>query len=101
MFFFILVDGGWGDWSEWSKCSGYCGEGERTRSRNCDSPAPAYEGDDCEGDDSETETCKHYVPCKLSKHLFVQIELIFEHSSKWFKPDNHRRNLESLHRKVI
>lgn len=60
----------WGEWAYWTECSGECGEGQRSRTRECDSPEPAYEGDDCEGDDSESEKCKLYNPCKpLIVHL--------------------------------
>ena len=34
-----------------------CDEGSKTRTRACNSPAPDNGGDDCEGGDTETETC--------------------------------------------
>jgi len=34
-----------------------CDEGTKTRSRACNSPAPDTGGEDCEGGDTETETC--------------------------------------------
>lgn len=50
----VSVDGGWGDWSQWSACSKTCGSGEKTRSRQCDSPAPSHGGDYCLGGVSRT-----------------------------------------------
>ena len=51
-----------GEWSSWSSCSKTCGQGRITRSRECDSPAPANGGDDCPGDGSQSETCSN-GPC--------------------------------------
>ncbi|XP_059171308.1 sushi, von Willebrand factor type A, EGF and pentraxin domain-containing protein 1-like isoform X2 [Physella acuta] len=44
----------WGAWSSWSKCSSACGSGERTRTRQCNSPGT----DGCLGGGTETEVCK-------------------------------------------
>lgn len=47
-----------GGWSEWSACSASCNGGTRTRS--CNSPAPAYGGASCSGADREacnTQAC--------------------------------------------
>eukprot|EP00058_Branchiostoma_floridae_P016888 XP_002602376.1 hypothetical protein BRAFLDRAFT_97997 [Branchiostoma floridae] len=54
------VDGGWSDWVN-DACSVTCGGGTLTRSRSCDSPAPANGGDECTLGDgtmgqSETES---------------------------------------------
>ena len=51
----VVVDGGYGEWSEWSECSAACPGsvagyfvGNRTRSRQCDSPAPSAGGRSCD-----------------------------------------------------
>merc|ERR1711970_923500 len=69
------VDGSWGEWSEYGSCSepifwdiALCNQaGYKTRSRNCDSPAPKDGGQWCadeDGDDSLLEkkstTCTGY-----------------------------------------
>ncbi|KAL5270907.1 hypothetical protein ACHWQZ_G001540 [Mnemiopsis leidyi] len=51
------VGGGWGDWSEWSECSAVCGGGIQTRSKECNNPAPAYGGADCDGEATEIQKC--------------------------------------------
>ena len=54
--FIFEVAGKWGDWSAWSECSSTCGPGTKVRSRECDSPAPAY-GGECTGTGQETAQC--------------------------------------------
>ncbi|KAK3089127.1 hypothetical protein FSP39_001055 [Pinctada imbricata] len=52
------VDGVWQSWSKWTECSATCGYGTRTRNRTCD--GPFYDGEPCQGDDSETEVCNAF-----------------------------------------
>ena len=57
------VDGGWSEYGGWSNCSAECGgSGTKTRTRTCTNPAPAFEGLDCDGDDSDTQSCNN-APC--------------------------------------
>ena len=58
------VDGGYGEWSDFSSCSRSCGGGESVRARQCNNPAPEYEGKDCsllgparESRDCNTKRC--------------------------------------------
>ncbi|XP_063692586.1 SCO-spondin-like isoform X2 [Bolinopsis microptera] len=51
------VDGGYSDFGDWSECSAECDGGNRTRTRQCNNPAPAHGGAECEGEDSEIEIC--------------------------------------------
>lgn len=53
------VDGDWSQWSNWGDCSVSCGTGAAVRRRRCDSPNPAYEGEDCDGEEEETRECTH------------------------------------------
>ena len=75
-----LVDGEWGYWGEWSDCSATCGSGEKTRSRQCDSPAPMHGGADCDGDAEEIMTCDSGYECPgrlkfcLDSACFHQVE---------------------------
>ena len=42
------IDGGYGTWTSFSECSTSCGEdGYQIRTRQCDSPAPKYDGRSC------------------------------------------------------
>lgn len=59
---YLLVDGDWGNWQAWSECSATCGQGERTRQRDCDNPHPQYNGQACRGDWVELNTCDNR-PC--------------------------------------
>ena len=54
----IAVQGNWGSWSTWSSCSESCGSGSRSRSRECNNPAPAHGGQECQGSGNGTEVCK-------------------------------------------
>lgn len=58
-----VVDGGWSNWTEWSLCSVSCEVGSQVRTRVCDNPAPAYDGVDCIGDNSETRNCVLLEKC--------------------------------------
>jgi len=51
------VDGGWSDWSLWDECSATCGQGQKSRTRECNNPIPAYGGRMCDGDSLEYDSC--------------------------------------------
>ena len=51
------MNGAWSDWSAWTSCSTTCGDGQRTKSRTCDNPPPAHDGEDCDGDAEEPISC--------------------------------------------
>ena len=59
----LTVDGGFGQWTAWSACGITCGYSTQSRSRQCDSPAPQYNGRDCSGDLTETQQCYGGVMC--------------------------------------
>ena len=73
---FIKVDGNWGSWSPWSSCTKTCGDGLKTRTRLCDSPAPAYGGDTCPGDDSQSDECNNQ-PCKGKGNKSREIYIVY------------------------
>ena len=56
------LDGGYTEWSEWLPCSAECGEGKRSRTRDCTNPTPGALGKTCLeqnlGPGSEEEKCK-------------------------------------------
>lgn len=56
-------DGGWGEWGPWGDCSRTCGAGAEFRSRQCDSPRPAYGGRACPGRREEFRVCGGGRPC--------------------------------------
>lgn len=62
---FILSSehGGWSSWEEWSVCPVKCGEGQRTRSRECNRPRPLFGGDPCAGSEIESDVCDVGTPC--------------------------------------
>ncbi len=53
------VNGGYSSWTEWTPCSASCDDGTQTRYRECNSPAPAYGGEDCTklGPDTDSKIC--------------------------------------------
>ena len=64
------MDGVWGNWESWSQCTVTCGGGKTERTRECNNPAPASGGDDCEGDATQTRECnKHKCKGKLMEAL--------------------------------
>ncbi|XP_059158286.1 sushi, von Willebrand factor type A, EGF and pentraxin domain-containing protein 1-like, partial [Physella acuta] len=52
-----IIDGSWGNWAEWSECSVTCESGTRSRTRECDSPAPRDGGEACRGHSQEYTIC--------------------------------------------
>ncbi|KAJ7335035.1 hypothetical protein JRQ81_012976 [Phrynocephalus forsythii] len=49
----VAVDGRWSCWSSWSACQ----QGERSRTRECNNPAPGNGGKPCPGANSEPGYC--------------------------------------------
>lgn len=57
------VHGGWSAWSAWSECSATCGIAIKSRRRSCTSPAPAYGGRSCVGQNTMELYCPQLPPC--------------------------------------
>ncbi|XP_025956587.1 complement component C9-like [Dromaius novaehollandiae] len=49
----VVTDGGWSCWSAWSACV----NGESTRTRECNNPAPEAGGRPCQGENIEKRPC--------------------------------------------
>uniref|UniRef100_A0A8C3XIP4 Complement component C9 n=1 Tax=Chelydra serpentina TaxID=8475 RepID=A0A8C3XIP4_CHESE len=49
----MVTDGGWSCWTAWS----HCVQGEHTRTRQCNNPAPGPGGRPCQGDSIEKSYC--------------------------------------------
>jgi len=62
---FCPVDGGFGPWTVWGSCSATCGGGSNSRTRQCDSPAPAHGGEPCLGENTDTAHC-NTQPCPVN-----------------------------------
>ena len=58
----VLSDGGYTEWSDWGKCSKECGEGVKTRRRDCTNPPSGWFGKTCLelnlGPPTEEKKCK-------------------------------------------
>ncbi|XP_047124228.2 uncharacterized protein LOC105846481 [Hydra vulgaris] len=59
------VYGKWGEWMR-SACSKTCSGGIVTLYRTCDSPIPAYYGQDCLGISNYTEDCSNNIICPVN-----------------------------------
>ena len=59
------IDGGFSLWSQWSICSATCGEGVRTRTRQCNAPTPMFGGADCVGEFIQEEICFAKMHCPV------------------------------------
>ncbi|XP_077861562.1 cell surface hyaluronidase CEMIP2-like [Saccoglossus kowalevskii] len=55
-----IVDGNWGMWTAWSECSKTC-DGNRQRTRECDSPSPRNGGLGCAGSHVDVEVCNEFA----------------------------------------
>ncbi|XP_068709752.1 cartilage matrix protein-like [Montipora foliosa] len=51
------VDGGFSEWLDWRECSKTCGDGTKSRERECTNPKPQGKGKPCEGDNEEVTQC--------------------------------------------
>ena len=58
------IHGGWGKWSNWTDCTKTCGNGIKSRYRNCDSPPSQHGGKYCPGDSNQSKQCSQQ-PCPL------------------------------------
>ena len=59
------IHGGYSKWTEFSECTKSCGNGTKTRTRNCSNPEPKHGGKDCSslGENIEIQQCNtHYCP---------------------------------------
>ena len=65
------IDGGWSDFGDWSDCSVSCGNGTQTRTRSCINPAPADNGADCEGEDTESQACNIAERCCIESVCYA------------------------------
>ncbi|XP_076856972.1 A disintegrin and metalloproteinase with thrombospondin motifs 3 isoform X2 [Brachyhypopomus gauderio] len=53
----VKQDGAWGAWTKYGPCSRSCGTGIRFRTRQCNNPAPANGGQDCQGVNYDFQLC--------------------------------------------
>ncbi|XP_070575768.1 SCO-spondin-like [Ptychodera flava] len=56
-----VTDGGWGEWAAWSECTASCNAGYRTRTRQCDNPAPGDGGETCPGSSIDYDKCHMHI----------------------------------------
>ena len=98
-----LVDGVFGEWTDWSECSAKCDGGLHSRSRECNDPAPANGGADCQGAAAETQLCNeqacpgevyiiNLLPLKLPLNI-IDITLQFVCSSYIIKSKTYRKHI--------
>jgi len=57
--------GQWSVWAEWGECSSLCGGGSQFRTRECNSPAPANGGANCEGTHKQYKRCNE-MDCRCA-----------------------------------
>ena len=73
----VPVKGHWGRWGPWTKCSRTCGQGYKTRSRQCDDPAPLYGGKFCSGTLVQLKPCQLKKTCKSSRLHCLHLNLYY------------------------
>ncbi|CAC5378585.1 HMCN [Mytilus coruscus] len=56
--FACAVNGGWSSWDSWGHCNVTNGTGQQSRRRNCNNPAPANDGDSCQGEEYDHNSCE-------------------------------------------
>ena len=63
------IHGGWGKWSNWTDCTTTCGNGTKSRYRNCDNPLPQHGGENCTGYSNQSEHCSRPACPVLGKWI--------------------------------
>ncbi len=71
----IFADGGWSEWSVWDLCTLTCGGGIQTHTRTCSNPTPEHGGQECQGNDSEAQSCNE-DPCSVGTLFFIFCNII-------------------------
>merc|ERR1719369_2732853 len=72
------VDGKWSEWGPW----GDCRDGKKTRTRECNNPAPSVGGEYCTGFSSDTDSCPPDSKC-------IKINMEYEgHNVMYEKKDS-------------
>ncbi|VDI13130.1 Hypothetical predicted protein, partial [Mytilus galloprovincialis] len=51
------IDGNWGSWGSYGSCSVTCATGDQTKTRSCNNPTPAHNGNQCSGSGTSSKTC--------------------------------------------
>ncbi|XP_006889647.1 PREDICTED: complement component C6 [Elephantulus edwardii] len=75
---FNAVNGNWGCWSSWSRCDATY---KRSRSRECNNPAPQNGGKPCEGQQQQEEDCTFSIfendgqPCISDGEEIKEVDL--------------------------
>ncbi len=72
-YFILSVDGNWGPWTSWV-CPVTCGSGTQTRTRQCNDPAPAHDGNVCPGLNSETASCAGLPHCPGNNTILLIVD---------------------------
>ena len=62
----LPVNGNWGEWDPWSVCDQTCGPGLQLRTRQCNNPAPTFDGNFCEPPTFESRECSNSPECPNS-----------------------------------
>ena len=77
---FFPVDGNWGSWGSYGSCSVTCATGDQTKTRSCNNPTPAHNGNQCSGSGTSSKTCTMVAcPGKASLNVcfFYSVEACF------------------------
>ncbi|VDI81772.1 Hypothetical predicted protein, partial [Mytilus galloprovincialis] len=59
------IDGNWGSWGSYGSCSVTCATGDQTKTRSCNNPTPAHNGNQCSGSGTSSKTCT-MVACPVN-----------------------------------
>ncbi|CAC5413765.1 HMCN [Mytilus coruscus] len=82
------INGNWGLWGAYEPCTVTCGAGVQTKRRSCNAPAPAHNGNPCDGADTSSKSCNmeacavngnwgqwgSYEPCDVTCGTGAQIK---------------------------
>ena len=78
--FLIKVNGEWSPWTSFSECSASCAGGIKTRSRQCNSPAPDPDGRPCDANGANETIVCNTEDCPSKFCVLSGIKLKFLHT---------------------
>ncbi|XP_072289977.1 A disintegrin and metalloproteinase with thrombospondin motifs 3 [Eucyclogobius newberryi] len=91
----VKQDGAWASWSKYGSCSRSCGTGVRSRTRQCNNPAPSNGGQDCPGLNYEYQLChtedcpKHFEDFRAQQCQLRNSHFEFQNAKHHWLPYEH------------
>lgn len=109
-----ITNGSWSEWSNWTDCTTTCGNGTKSRHRNCEQFSPGHGGKTCTGDVYQRKHCfqqacpslgewtewSHWTDCSTTCDVGQQTRTRFCNGSNCKSTGNERVNHSDITNKT-